>query len=167
MFQDSFHSRDSFILQIILIQYFLFFPLSSFNLSFLHRTRLWEETEAGCHPSGFDQVLMILLHFFFYLTSFIKNCHNFFKTAFWYFIYAVQLSKALHYFMLGFKTSNFAHTLWMLYDCCFWTVRDPVDINTLRRAAASKGGLLTDELRRKVWPKLLNINVYDLPHRPG
>lgn len=44
---------------------------------------------------------------------------------------------------------------------------DPVDIDGLRRAAASKGGLLTDEVRRKVWPKLLNINVYDLPHKPG
>lgn len=44
---------------------------------------------------------------------------------------------------------------------------DPVDIETLRQAAASKGGLLTNELRRKVWPKLLNINVYDLPHKPG
>ncbi|XP_029919517.1 TBC1 domain family member 20 isoform X1 [Myripristis murdjan] len=44
---------------------------------------------------------------------------------------------------------------------------DPVDIETLRRAAASKGGLLIDELRRKVWPKLLNVNVYDLPHKPG
>ncbi|XP_054620197.1 TBC1 domain family member 20 isoform X5 [Dunckerocampus dactyliophorus] len=44
---------------------------------------------------------------------------------------------------------------------------DPVDIETLRRAAASKGGLLTDELRRKVWPKLLNINVYELPYKPG
>ncbi|XP_078124049.1 TBC1 domain family member 20 isoform X1 [Sander vitreus] len=46
-------------------------------------------------------------------------------------------------------------------------ISDPVDIETLRRAAASKGGLLTDELRRKVWPKLLNINVYDLPPKPG
>ncbi|XP_032391415.1 TBC1 domain family member 20 isoform X2 [Etheostoma spectabile] len=46
-------------------------------------------------------------------------------------------------------------------------ISDPVDIETLRRAAASKGGLLTDELRRKVWPKLLNINVYDLPRKPG
>ncbi|GAA6227337.1 TBC1 domain family member 20-like [Lates japonicus] len=46
-------------------------------------------------------------------------------------------------------------------------ISDPVDIETLRRAAASRGGLLTDELRRKVWPKLLNINVYDLPHKPG
>lgn len=44
---------------------------------------------------------------------------------------------------------------------------DPVDVETLRRTAASKGGLLTDELRRKVWPKLLNINVFDLPPKPG
>ncbi|XP_026204883.1 TBC1 domain family member 20-like [Anabas testudineus] len=46
-------------------------------------------------------------------------------------------------------------------------ISDPVDIETLRRAAITKGGLLTDELRRKVWPKLLNINVYNLPHKPG
>ncbi|XP_029022349.1 TBC1 domain family member 20 isoform X2 [Betta splendens] len=44
---------------------------------------------------------------------------------------------------------------------------DPVDIETLRRAATTNGGLLTDELRRKVWPKLLNINVYSLPRKPG
>ncbi|XP_049606555.1 TBC1 domain family member 20 [Syngnathus scovelli] len=43
---------------------------------------------------------------------------------------------------------------------------DPVDIETLRRAAASQGGLLSNELRRKVWPKLVNVNVYDLPHKP-
>ncbi|XP_032437606.1 TBC1 domain family member 20 isoform X1 [Xiphophorus hellerii] len=46
-------------------------------------------------------------------------------------------------------------------------IRDPVDIEALRRAAAGNGGLLTDELRRKVWPKLLNINVYNLPPKPG
>ncbi|MBN3286405.1 TBC20 protein, partial [Polyodon spathula] len=44
---------------------------------------------------------------------------------------------------------------------------DPVDIETLRRAAVSEGGLLTDEIRRKVWPKLLGVNVYDLPAKPG
>ncbi|PWA15232.1 hypothetical protein CCH79_00008727, partial [Gambusia affinis] len=46
-------------------------------------------------------------------------------------------------------------------------IRDPVDIEALRRAAAGNRGLLTDELRRKVWPKLLNINVYNLPPKPG
>ncbi|XP_028316622.1 TBC1 domain family member 20 [Gouania willdenowi] len=46
-------------------------------------------------------------------------------------------------------------------------ISDPVDIQALRRAAGTKGGLLTDELRRKVWPKLLNINAYNLPHKPG
>lgn len=44
---------------------------------------------------------------------------------------------------------------------------DPVDIETLRRAAISEGGLLTDEIRRKVWPKLLSVNVYNLPAKPS
>uniref|UniRef100_A0A4W4EUK8 TBC1 domain family member 20 n=1 Tax=Electrophorus electricus TaxID=8005 RepID=A0A4W4EUK8_ELEEL len=39
---------------------------------------------------------------------------------------------------------------------------DPVDIETLRKAAVSEGGLLTDDVRRKVWPKLLSVNVFDL-----
>ncbi|XP_071957870.1 TBC1 domain family member 20-like [Antedon mediterranea] len=38
---------------------------------------------------------------------------------------------------------------------------DPVNIAALRKHAISKGGLLNDEVRRKVWPKLLNINVHD------
>ncbi|KAK7139561.1 hypothetical protein R3I93_016634 [Phoxinus phoxinus] len=44
---------------------------------------------------------------------------------------------------------------------------DPVDIETLRRAAVSEGGLLTDDIRRKVWPKLLSVNVYSLPAKPS
>ncbi|XP_046906629.1 TBC1 domain family member 20 [Hypomesus transpacificus] len=44
---------------------------------------------------------------------------------------------------------------------------DPVDIETLRTAAASEGGLLNDDIRRKVWPKLLNVNIYTLPPKPG
>ncbi|XP_069478012.1 TBC1 domain family member 20-like isoform X2 [Ambystoma mexicanum] len=44
---------------------------------------------------------------------------------------------------------------------------DPVDIDGLRRAAVSEGGLLTDEIRRKVWPKLLSVNVFNLPPKPG
>ncbi|XP_022523749.2 TBC1 domain family member 20 [Astyanax mexicanus] len=44
---------------------------------------------------------------------------------------------------------------------------DPVDIETLRRAAVSEGGLLTDDVRRKVWPKLLSVNVFELPAKPG
>ncbi|XP_059496583.1 TBC1 domain family member 20 [Stegostoma tigrinum] len=44
---------------------------------------------------------------------------------------------------------------------------DPVDVETLRQSAISEGGLLTDEIRRKVWPKLLNVNVYNLPPKPG
>ncbi|XP_051949172.1 TBC1 domain family member 20 [Xyrauchen texanus] len=44
---------------------------------------------------------------------------------------------------------------------------DPVDIETLRRTAVSEGGLLTDDVRRKVWPKLLSVNVYNLPAKPS
>ncbi|XP_059827615.1 TBC1 domain family member 20 [Hypanus sabinus] len=44
---------------------------------------------------------------------------------------------------------------------------DPVDVRTLRQCAVSEGGLLSDEIRRKVWPKLLNVNVYDLPPKPS
>lgn len=44
---------------------------------------------------------------------------------------------------------------------------DPVDVKTLRQCAVSEGGLLSDEIRRKVWPKLLNVNVYTLPSKPG
>lgn len=44
---------------------------------------------------------------------------------------------------------------------------DPVDIETLRTAATTEGGLLNDDIRRKVWPKLLNVNVYSLPPKPG
>ncbi|KAM4706254.1 TBC1 domain family member 20-like [Rhinophrynus dorsalis] len=44
---------------------------------------------------------------------------------------------------------------------------DPVDIDVLRGAAQSEGGLLSQEIRRKVWPKLLNVNVFCLPPKPG
>ncbi|XP_019390951.1 PREDICTED: TBC1 domain family member 20-like, partial [Crocodylus porosus] len=44
---------------------------------------------------------------------------------------------------------------------------DPVGVERLRAAAASPGGLLTDELRRRVWPKLLGVDAYDLPPKPG
>uniref|UniRef100_A0A672HC92 TBC1 domain family member 20 n=1 Tax=Salarias fasciatus TaxID=181472 RepID=A0A672HC92_SALFA len=39
----------------------------------------------------------------------------------------------------------------------------PVDVAALRRMAISEGGLLTDEIRCQVWPKLLNVpqNVLD------
>ncbi|XP_002736159.2 TBC1 domain family member 20-like [Saccoglossus kowalevskii] len=43
---------------------------------------------------------------------------------------------------------------------------DPVDVATLRKLAISHGGLLNDELRRKAWPKLLNVNVFEIPPKP-
>ncbi|XP_048338558.1 TBC1 domain family member 20-like isoform X2 [Sphaerodactylus townsendi] len=45
--------------------------------------------------------------------------------------------------------------------------RDPVDVESLQAAAFGPEGLLTDEIRRKVWPKLLGVNVYSLPPKPG
>ncbi|NXI81295.1 TBC20 protein, partial [Rhipidura dahli] len=44
---------------------------------------------------------------------------------------------------------------------------DPIDVAVLRRMAISEGGLLTDEIRCKVWPKLLGVNTDDLPPLPG
>ncbi|XP_075294488.1 TBC1 domain family member 20 isoform X4 [Opisthocomus hoazin] len=44
---------------------------------------------------------------------------------------------------------------------------DPIDVAALRRMAISKGGLLMDEIRCKVWPKLLSVNTDDLPPRPA
>ena len=44
---------------------------------------------------------------------------------------------------------------------------DPTDVAALRRMAISEGGLLTDEIRRKVWPKLLNVNANDPPPVSG
>ncbi|XP_072521853.1 TBC1 domain family member 20 [Salminus brasiliensis] len=39
----------------------------------------------------------------------------------------------------------------------------PVDVAALRRMAISEGGLLTDEIRCKVWPRLLNVPVESIP----
>ncbi|XP_018431408.1 PREDICTED: TBC1 domain family member 20-like [Nanorana parkeri] len=44
---------------------------------------------------------------------------------------------------------------------------DPIDMDTLREVAVSDGGLFSQEIRRKVWPKLLNINIFCLPPKPG
>ncbi|KTF93199.1 hypothetical protein cypCar_00011229 [Cyprinus carpio] len=39
----------------------------------------------------------------------------------------------------------------------------PVDVAALRRMAISEGGLLNDEIRRQVWPRLLNVSVENIP----
>ncbi|KAI2650598.1 TBC1 domain family member 20 [Labeo rohita] len=41
----------------------------------------------------------------------------------------------------------------------------PVDVAALRRMAISEGGLLTDEIRRQVWPRLLNVSVENIPEQ--
>lgn len=43
----------------------------------------------------------------------------------------------------------------------------PVDVAALRRMAISEGGLLTDEIRCKVWPWLLNVPLGNIPEQLG
>lgn len=43
----------------------------------------------------------------------------------------------------------------------------PVDVAALRRMAISEGGLLTDEIRCQVWPRLLNVPLHVLEQEPG
>ena len=38
---------------------------------------------------------------------------------------------------------------------------DPVDVQTLKQLAISGDGIITVELRRKVWTKLLNVNAIE------
>ncbi|XP_053556256.1 TBC1 domain family member 20 [Bombina bombina] len=45
--------------------------------------------------------------------------------------------------------------------------KDPPDVAALRRMAISEGGLLTDQIRYQVWPRLLNVSMEDLPLPPG
>ncbi|XP_029907206.1 TBC1 domain family member 20 [Myripristis murdjan] len=42
----------------------------------------------------------------------------------------------------------------------------PVDVAALRRMAISEGGLLTDEIRCQVWPRLLNVPAHILEQEP-
>ena len=44
---------------------------------------------------------------------------------------------------------------------------ESVDIDTLRQLAISRGGLLSDELRLQAWPKLLSVDVNNIPPKPG
>ena len=37
---------------------------------------------------------------------------------------------------------------------------DPIDLSTLRQLSQSLGGLLNQHLRKKVWPKLVGVNVF-------
>ena len=44
---------------------------------------------------------------------------------------------------------------------------DPPDTERLKQLAISPEGLLTDELRRLAWPKLINIDVDNILPKPG
>nr|XP_033819270.1 TBC1 domain family member 20 isoform X1 [Geotrypetes seraphini] len=52
-------------------------------------------------------------------------------------------------------------------EICQALCTDPPDVAVLRRMAISEGGLLTNEIRCKVWPKLLNVSTDELPPEPG
>ena len=45
--------------------------------------------------------------------------------------------------------------------------RDPVDIGTIRKHAISNGGLVSNELRKKAWPKMLGVSVCDISPEGG
>lgn len=38
----------------------------------------------------------------------------------------------------------------------------PVDVDSLRRHAVSIGGLFHADIRRRVWPKLVGVNMYNI-----
>ena len=42
-----------------------------------------------------------------------------------------------------------------------------MDVELLRRESKSEGGLLCKELRKRVWPKLLGVNIYHIPDYTG
>ena len=44
---------------------------------------------------------------------------------------------------------------------------DPVDLSTLRELAVSLGGLVSQQLRKKAWPKLVGVNVFHIPEYKG
>ncbi|XP_068006329.1 TBC1 domain family member 20 [Melanerpes formicivorus] len=59
-----------------------------------------------------------------------------------------------------------AKTKRKVVEICQALNSDPIDVAVLRRMAISEGGLLTDEIRCKVWPKLFSVNADDLPPLP-
>lgn len=40
------------------------------------------------------------------------------------------------------------------------------DVNALKNAAVKRGGLISDEIRRKVWPRMVGVDVYETSPRP-
>ncbi|KAK3603414.1 hypothetical protein CHS0354_009393 [Potamilus streckersoni] len=45
--------------------------------------------------------------------------------------------------------------------------QDPVDVSSLKQFAISPGGLLDDELRKEIWPILLDVDIDNIPPKPG
>ena len=60
----------------------------------------------------------------------------------------------------------------MFYPCNYGYVNhtlsldgDPVDVELLRKMMITSEGAVTDDIRCKVWPKLLNIDVFNKPKK--
>ena len=44
---------------------------------------------------------------------------------------------------------------------------EDLDLNVLRQLAISRGGLLNDQLRIKAYPKLLDVDIDNIPEKPS
>ena len=44
---------------------------------------------------------------------------------------------------------------------------DDIDIKKLQEFAISPGGFVTNEIRQEAWPKLVGIDVENIPPKPG
>lgn len=42
-------------------------------------------------------------------------------------------------------------------------MEDPVDLRALRRLSRCPGGFVTNQMRARVWPKLLGVNRFEIP----
>lgn len=42
-------------------------------------------------------------------------------------------------------------------------MEQPVDLKALRKLSRSEGGFLNNQIRSRVWPKLLGVNRFDIP----
>lgn len=44
---------------------------------------------------------------------------------------------------------------------------EAANMTTFQKFAISYGGLVNDEIRKQVWPKLLEANISNIPSKPG
>ena len=66
------------------------------------------------------------------------------------------------YFLDGLSEQNKVSVIRELVDGS-----DECIVERLRQLAISRGGLVNDEMRRKAWPKLLSVDIDNIPQTPG